>query len=306
MDFLIKNLYDSLYFAGPIILCTLGGLFAYKANVINIGLEGMMLFGGFIAALIIFFTGNWWFGLSASIFLGILLGLLFSYFGITKKANFIITGFAINLLALAVGKYVLALLGDTNINVISVPGIQERAKIDLWLIKDIPLIGEILSGHPLMTYVAIISVFVVAIILYHTKFGIYVRVVGENEEAAKSVGINNHRIQYLAIIIGGILCGLAGFNVAIEQLASYTPQITAGTGFIAIAAIFCGNGDPKRSSLYALLFGVSRALSVNLALKIGSIAGLLEIIPYLTIILVLTTVALLRQRQSLLRGLSYE
>ena len=305
MDFIIKILFDSLSFAAPILLCTLGGLFAYKANVINIGLEGMMLFGGFIAALIIFWTENIIFGFIAMMILAVLLGLLFSFFGITKKANFIITGFAINLLAIAVGRYTLALFGSTDINVV---GIVDRStlKIDIWGIKSIPIVGDLFSGHTILTYVSFILIIVVSIVMYKTKFGTYVRVVGESEEAAKSVGIKVNFIKYMAIIVGSILCGFAGFNVAIEQLAFYTHEITAGTGFIAIAAIYCGRGKPSTAAIYAILFGLAQSLSINLALHIGSIAGLLKMIPYITIILVLSIVGFYRKKQTMYRGFIHE
>ncbi|MCK5731787.1 MAG: ABC transporter permease [Tenericutes bacterium] len=301
MELVLKILSDSLYFTGPILLCTLGGLFAYKSGMINIGLEGMMLFGGFAAALVIFFTGSWLLGFIAAIILAILLGLLFSFFGVTKKANFIITGFAINLLAIAVGKYALALLGSNDINVIN-SIVRERSNLDIPIIRSIPILNDILNGQSWLTYLSFILVGVVSIIIYKTKFGTYVRVVGENEEAAKSIGIKVDKVKYLAIIISAILCGFAGYNVAVNQLASYTPAITAGTGFIALAAIYCGQGSPKSSAVYAIIFGLSRALALNLSLKVGSIAGLLEIIPYITIVVVLTVVGIFRERKTLYRG----
>lgn len=301
MEMILKILSDSLYFTGPILLCTLGGLFAYKAGVINIGLEGMMLFGGFISALVIFFTNSWVLGFIAAIILAVLLGLLFSFFGVTKKANFIITGFAINLLATAVGKYALALLGSTDINVIN-SVVRDKSSIDIWLLRDIPILSDIFNNHSLLTYISFVLIIIVSVVLYKTKFGTYVRVVGENEAAASSLGIKVNKVKYLAIIIGAVLCGFAGYNVAVNQLASYTPDITAGTGFIAIAAIYCGAGSPKACSIYAIIFGLSRALALNLALKIGSIAGLLEILPYVMIVVVLSTVAIIRERKTLYRG----
>jgi simple sugar transport system permease protein len=305
MDFIIKILSDSLYFTGPILLCTLGGLFAYKANMINIGLEGMMLFGGFISTLVLFFTHSWIIAFISALILAILLGMLFSYFGVTKKANFIITGFAINLLAIAIGKYTLAALGRIDINVIA-DVTRSMASIDLGIIGEIPIIGPIINNQSFLTYLSFVLIFVVQFILFKTRFGTYVRVVGESEEAARSIGISISKIKYFAIIIGALLCAFAGYNVAVNQLASYTPDITAGTGFIAIAAIYCGQGNPKNSSLYAILFGISRSLAVNLSLRIGVIAGLLEMIPYIMIIIVLTVVGIIRKRKTLYRGFLHE
>lgn len=301
MELVLEILSDSLYFTGPILLCTLGGLFAYKSGMINIGLEGMMLFGGFIAALVISFTSSWLLGFIAAIILAILLGLLFSFFGVTKKANFIITGFAINLLAIAVGKYALALLGSNDINVIN-DVVRSRSTLDIPIIRSIPIISDIFNGQSWLTYISFILIFVVSIVIYKTKFGTYVRVVGENEAAARSLGIKVDKIKYLAIIISAILCGFAGYNVAINQIASYTPDITAGTGFIALAAIYCGQGNPKSSALYAIIFGLSTSLANNLSFIIGSISGLLDIVPYIMIVIVLSVVAVIRERKTLYRG----
>jgi simple sugar transport system permease protein len=305
MDFIIKILFDSLYFSGPIILIALGGLFAYKAGIVNIGLDGFMLFGALASTLILYFTKSWALALLGGIVIGILLGVLFSFFGVTKKANFIITGFAIGLLSTAAGKYALALMHDTSINVIGILS-TGASRLNIPLIEDIPFLGPIISGHTYLTYFAYISIFLVGFIMKKTKFGTYVRVVGESEEAARSVGININRIKYLAVIIGGIFTALAGYEVAVVQLSSYTTDITAGMGFIALAAIYCGDGDPGKVSVYAILFGVAQALSVNLAIRIGSIAGLLKIIPYITIVIVLFVVALIKNRKSLYRGFIYE
>jgi simple sugar transport system permease protein len=305
MDFIVKILADSLYFTGPILLVSLGGLFAYKAGVVNIGLDGMMGIGALTATLVLFYTHSWIIALIAGIISAILIGMLFSFFGITKKANFIITGFAINLLATALGKYVLALEGKTAINVIGILRTHQKF-IDIPLIKDIPILGNIISGQSLLVYFSFLSVFLVSFVIYKTKFGTYVRVVGESEEAAKSVGINIHLIKYLAVIIGAIFALFAGYDVAIHQISAYTPGITAGIGFIAIAAIYCGDGNPKVVAIYAILFGLSRSLATNLAIRIGSIAGLLQMIPYLMIVVVLSVVAIINHRKSLYRGFLHE
>ena len=223
----------------------------------------------------------------------------------TRKANFIITGFAINLLAIALGKYVLALEGEKDINVVGIIP-AKLMRLEIPLIKDIPVLGEIISGHSALVYLSFILIFVISFIIYKTKFGTYVRVVGESEEAAKSVGINIHWIKYLAVIIGAVLAALAGYEVSIHQLSAYTFDITSGIGFIALAAIYCGNGRPKVVSIYAILFGLSTSLATNLAIRIGSIAGLLKIIPYLMIVIVLSIVAIINHRKSLYRGFIHE
>ena len=305
MNLIDNILYDMLYHSTPLILAVLGGLFAHKANVLNIGLEGMMLMGAFSSALIVLLTGSLWLGLLISVLLTLLLGLIFSFLSVTLKSNFIITGFGINLFVAALSAFVLKFMKLANINVSSIVNVA-GLKIHIPVIEDIPILGSILSGHTLITYISFLMIIVASVLLYNTKFGVYVRVVGENEEAAKSVGINVNRIKYAAVLIGAALCALAGAELSVERLALYTNSMTAGRGFIAIAAIYCGRGEPLKCTLYALLFGLARSLAINLALFAGPISGLFEIVPYLTIVVVLFAVSVIQNRSNNVRGFKLE
>ena len=303
---LINNiLYDMLYHSTPQILAVLGGLFAHKANVLNIGLEGMMLMGAFSSALIVLLTGSLWLALLISILLTLVLGLVFSYLSVTLKSNFIITGFGINLFVAALSAFVLKYMKLANINVSAIVDVAGM-KIHIPFIGSIPVLGSILSGHTIITYASFVLIAVTSILLYNTKFGVYVRVVGENEEAAKSVGINADRIKYAAVLIGSALCALAGMELSVERLALFTNNMTAGRGFIAIAAIYCGKGEPLKCALYALLFGLAKSLAINLALFAGPISGLFEIVPYLMIIVVLFAVSAIQNRNNNVRGFKLE
>ena len=132
-------------------------------------------------------------------------------------------------------------------------------KINIPGIKSIPLIGGIVSGHPVITYLAFIGIAAAAILMYKTKFGIYVRVVGENEDSAISLGLKTQKYKYIAVLIGAFCCALAGINLSMERMAMFTSDMTAGRGFIAIAAIYCGQGKPVQSfHFYAILSGVAK------------------------------------------------
>jgi Uncharacterized ABC-type transport system, permease component len=303
---LVQNiLYDMFYHSTPLILAVLGGLFAHKAGVLNIGLEGMMLMGAFSSALIVLLTGSLWLALLISVLLTLVLGLLFSYFSVTLKSNFIITGFGINLFVAALSSFILKFMQLANINVSSIVNVASL-KIPIPFISRIPVLGNILSGHTAITYTSFILIVAASVLLYNTKFGIYVRVVGENEEAAKSVGIQVNQVKYVAVLIGAALCALAGMELSVERMALFTNNMTAGRGFIAIAAIYCGRGEPVRCALYALLFGLAKSLAINLALFAGPISGLFEIVPYLTIIGVLLMVSVLQNRNNTVRGFKLE
>ena len=301
LNLLESILYDTVYHSTPLILAVLGGLFAHKANVLNIGLEGMMLMGAFSATLFVLLTGSLWLGVLISIILTLILGLIFSFFGVTLKSNFIITGLGINLFTSALSAFVLKYMQLANINVSNMIDVA-ALKIQLPIIKDIPIISSILSGHTFITYISFLMIPLVSLIMFRTKFGVYVRVVGENEEAAKSVGINSNTIRYKAVLIGALLCALAGANLATERMALFTNNMTSGRGFIAIAAIYCGRAMPLKSTVYAIIFGLARSLAINLALFAGPISGLFEMVPYLMIVVVLFVVSAVETSHTRVRG----
>jgi Uncharacterized ABC-type transport system, permease component len=169
-------------------------------------------------------------------------------------------------------------------------------------LNSIPILSSILSNHTIITYLAFILIGVVYVVLYKTRFGIHLRVVGENEEAAKSVGLKSDMLKYSSILIGAVLCALAGINLSAERMALYTDNMVAGRGFIAIAAIYCGKAHPVKSSIYAILFGLARSLAINLGLYAGPVSGLFDMIPYIMIVLVLFFVSSMESKKTRLRG----
>ena len=300
MDLLASILYDTVYHAAPIILCVIGGVFAYQANVLNIALEGMMGIGAFASTLTVYFTNSLVLGLLAGVFAALIFGVAFSVMGVTLKGNVIIIGVALNLLVTAIAGFVMVRMNVANISLsdlnvsdlqVTIPGIDA-----------IPILGPIVSGHPILTYVAFIGIWLMWMLSYRTKFGTYVRVVGENEDAAKSLGLKTNFYKIVAILIGSLTCGLAGINLSTERLGLYKNGMTAGRGFVAIAAIYCGRGDPLKSSLYAILFGFARSLSINLAIYAGPAAGLFDVIPYVVMVVVLLVVQISKRRNVRTRG----
>lgn len=300
MQLLSSILYDTVYHSAPIILCVIGGVFAYKANVLNIALEGMMLIGAFVSTLITYLTGNIVLGVLMGAVAAAAFGVVFSVMGVTLKGNVIIVGLAVNLLASAIASFALVCMKSSNITLsnLDISGLQ----INIPVLGSIPLLGSIVSGHPIITYIAFFGIWLMAVLMYKTRFGAYVRVVGENEDAARSLGLKVDKYKYAAIIIGAVCCGLAGANLSTERLGLFTNDMTAGRGFIAIAAIYCGRGDPVRSSLYAILFGFARSLAINLAMFAGPVSGLFDVIPYVIMVAVLTVVSIAQRRSVHERG----
>ena len=304
MELLNSILYDTVYHSAPIILCVIGGIFAYKANVLNIALEGMMLNGAFVSVLVEYMTGSVAVAIIAAIVTTLLWVLLFSILGISCKGNVIVIGLGINLIVPAIAKFVLKMMELANISLQNVS--VADFKINIPIIQDIPVIGNILSGHPLITYLAFIGIALVAVLMYKTKFGVYVRVVGENEDSAISLGIKTKRYKYAAVLIGAFCCALAGINLSLERMCMFTNDMTAGRGFIAIAAIYCGQGRPVASSLYAILFGIARSLSVNLSVYAGPAAGMFDTIPYIIMVAVLAVVSYMKYKNVKVRGYKFE
>ncbi len=285
MALLNRILYDAIYHTTPILLCVIGGLFAYKAGVLNIALEGMMLAGSFVAVLVAVNSQSVWLAYLSAIAVSLILGLVFSYMSVNRKGNVIIIGLAINMIVPAVAGFVLQSMGVPNLTAKWINPVIFR--VHLPVVERIPVLGSLLSGHPIGTYISFLVIFLAYVLLYKTKFGIYTRVVGESPETAKSLGIKSNYYATLAILIGSLLCAVAGVNLAYERLGIFTNNMTAGRGFIAIAAIYCGKGEPLKSSLYAFIFGLARALAVNLSIYAGNVAALFDIIPYFVMIAIL-------------------
>ncbi|MDR1618848.1 MAG: ABC transporter permease [Treponema sp.] len=294
-------LYDSVYHATPILLCVLGGIFAYKANVLNISLEGTMMMGAFISVLVAMFTGSVILGYLSAFAVCLIIGYIFAYMSVRRNGNVIIIGLAINMMVPAVAGFVLQFMRTPNITLTWINAAD--FKLHLPLIKDMPLLGSILSGHTPITYFAFFLIFVMMVVMYKTCFGVHVRVVGENEDAAISLGLRTGRYKIAAILTGSLCCALAGINLSLERMALYTNNMTSGRGFIAIAAIYCGRGAPGASAVYAIIFGLARALAVNMGLFAGPAATLFNIIPYIVMVVTLTVVSAVKARKRHNRGI---
>jgi ABC-type uncharacterized transport system permease subunit len=300
-----KILYDAVLSAAPIILCVLGGMYAHRANVLNIALEGMMLLGAFFCCLFTILFGNYLLALLLAMLITTASGLVFSYFGITLRGNVIIVGLAINLFASAITAFLLQVMGRAEL--IASNYIVASLRIQIPFVRNIPLLGSLLSGHTPLTWFSYAAILLMWVVMYKTRFGVYVRVVGENEEAARAVGIRTGLVKYAAITVGALSCALAGASLAMDDLGGiFTRDMTAGRGFIAIAAIFCGRGKPGASAVYALAFGLARSLALNLSIYAGSAARLFNAIPYVIIVLVLLVASIVKHRNSRIRGFQNE
>ena len=276
-----------LRYATPLVCASLGGLFSERSGVVNIGLEGMMLMGAFFSVWGTDVTGTWTLGLAIGIASGALMGLLHAFFSVTLRADQIVGGTAINFLALGLTSYLFVKLYGTQGTPRDLSNVPE---VELRFLGRIPLVGgfaEDVFGHlNLMIWMVIALVFVVWIVVFKTAVGLRLRSVGEHPRAADTVGINVFAIRYVAVTISGMLAALGGAFISLAFVNSFTPNMIAGRGFIALAALIFGNWRPFGAAIACLLFGFSSALSVSLQEYSTSVSTLFTALPY-----VLTLVA---------------
>lgn len=264
----------------PIVFASLGATVAAKSGVTNMALEGMMLFSALFGVIFTSLTGYFLSGLLLTMAAGGLLGLLLAFFVLKLKTNEILAAIAFNLLA--TGGTVLLMLaysGDrgTSTSIASIPA----PKLTIPLVEHIPFLGDILSGQSLMTYLAVLAVILVHLFLYKTPMGLRLRAVGENRNAAESVGISARRLRCMALVISGVLASMGGFFLSGGYLNMFTKDMSAGKGFIALAASSMGHDTPVGGLLVSLLFGAAQAVG-NLMQLTWVPRELVQMIPYLT------------------------
>jgi len=255
----------------PLLLACLAGLYSERAGIVDIGLEGKMLGAAFGAGAVGYLSGNAWVGLMAGIGVSIGLALIHGFASITNRGNQIVSGVAINFLAAGLT----ALLGQSWFSQggrtpsLSAGGRFQNIELPFAeALRDVPVIGpiysELLSGHNILVYAAFAAVPLTWWVLFRTRFGLRLRAVGENPAAVDTAGISVIWLRYRAVIVCGALCGLAGSYLSIAQSAGFIVNMTAGKGFIALAALIFAKWRPMYAMFACLLFGFLDALAIRL------------------------------------------
>lgn len=264
----------------PILFAALASSVASKSGITNMALEGIMLFSALFGVIFSAMTGNWAAGLLLTMAAGGLIGLLLAFFVLNLKTDEILAAIAINLMA--TGGTVLLMLavsGDrgssTSISSVSAP------RLIIPVIDRIPFLGPILSGQNGMTWLSLLAVVVMHLFLYKTPLGLKIRAVGENKNAAESVGISARKIQYIALILSGVLASMGGFFLSGGYMNMFTKDMSAGKGYIALAASAMGGDTPVGGFLVSLLFGAAQALA-NMMQLTDIPHELIQMVPYLT------------------------
>ncbi len=273
-----------LRFATPLIFAAMGGILSERSGVINIGLEGMMLMGAFFGIFGADLLGSWFLGILVGVASGAVLGLVHAVVSIHLRADQVVSGTGINIIALGITGYVFIYhYGDQG----TPPDVSQVPNLTIPLIEDIPFIGEAIGTMNLLTLTALLFVPVLTVYLFRTRGGLRLRSVGEKPRAADSVGLPVLRTRYLAVIASGALSALGGVYLSIGLLSAFSQNMTAGRGFIALAAVIFGSWRPYGALAGALLFGFSSAVARRLPAFSDSTAVLFEALPYvLTLVVV--------------------
>lgn len=301
MDYatLLQILDSTIRLATPLLFACLAGLYSERAGIFDIGLEGKMLMAAMASASVAFLTGSVWAGLFAGMLASLMLAGIHGVASITFRGNQLISGVALNFVAsgitvliaqrlFAQGGRTPPLEGDARFGPITLPFAET--------LKDVPVIGplyhEVISGHPLLVYVAVLTVPLTWWVLYRTRFGLRLRAVGENPAAVDTAGISVVGLRFAAVGITGILCGLAGAYMATALQAGFGREMTAGRGYIALAALIFAKWRPVAALYACLLFGFFQALAlrpdvVQAVVQVKIPVPFLDALPYVLTVLVL-------------------
>ncbi|MEY8411434.1 ABC transporter permease [Lachnospiraceae bacterium 62-26] len=283
-----------LRLSAPILLCAIGSLFCDRAGVTNISLEGMMLISSFTAVLGSFITGSWLAGLLAAICASVLASLFFALITIRFGGAELVVGFTMNVLLDGLSVFLLRSIFKVSGSFVS-EKIVKIPSFSVPLIKNIPVLGGLVTELNILVCAAYGSVFLAYFIFRKTHLGLQIIASGENPQAAATVGINVYKIRLLMLVITGGLCGMAGAQLSLGYLSMFTEGMTAGRGFIALVAVMFARGSAFRVLLVTMLFGAAEMLSNYLQLYQFS-SYLILMIPYICVI-ALTIIQLIFERK---------
>jgi len=297
-SFFVGILASGIRLATPYLYAAIGETLGQRSGVLNLGVEGQMLMGAFAAFYVTFQTGNLWLGMLAAVVIGALMGLAMAFVTINLQAEQGISGIGFYLFGLGMSTLLFQMLLGT------VETVQGFAPVHIPVLSDIPIIGEIFFRQNVLVYIAFALVPITQFVLQRTTLGLKIRAVGENPEAADSLGVSVATVRYITVTLGGILSGIAGASMSIGLLNVFQQNMTSGLGFIAVALVYFGGWRPVGVMLGALLFSMVNALQLRLQVEGVPIpSDLMVMMPYiLTIIALVLTVQRVRSPSALTKA----
>lgn len=276
----------AIHLAMPYLYAAIGELFDQTAGCFNLGTEGIMMMGAFSAFYTVYQTGNLLLGIAMAALVGLLMGLIMALISVTFKAAQGISGIGLTMFGVGLSSLLFKTLLEGTVK--SVNGFPS---IKIPFLSDIPYIGNAFFNHNLMVYIAYLLVPTASLVLYKTTLGLKIRSVGQNPQAADTLGVSVTKIRYLCICIGGVLSGIAGATFSIANINMFQEKMTNGTGFIAVALVYFSGWKPRGVLLGALLFSFVNALQLRLqVLGIEIPSDIAMMLPYLLTIIALVFV----------------
>jgi len=292
---LIGIAHSGVRLATPYLYAAIGEMFGQRSGVLNLGVEGVMLMGAFAAYYTVFLGGAPWLGVAAALMIGALMGLLMAVISVTMQAEQGISGIGLSLFGLGLSSLLLKVLVGSPVSIQGFP---------VWQIPGlsrIPILGPIFFDHDILVYIAYLLVPISLYVLYKTTFGLKVRAVGQNPEAADSLGVRVNGVRYATVILGCALAGMAGASLSVGLLNIFQENMTNGLGFIAVALVYFGGWRPIGVLLGALLFSTVSAFQLWMqVLGVPIPSDLAVMLPYiLTIVVLAVGVKQIRQPAAL-------
>ena len=287
-------LFSVIRVSTPLIFGAMAACVTQKAGLLNMGLESMMLSSALAGVMVSGATGSAWMGIFAGITAGILITMILCYFAFVLKSDLYLTSIAMNMALVSGTVFIMFLQTGSKANTVSSISSKTIGAWDIPFIEDIPILGDILSGHNILTYVALLAVFVVWFLLFKTKLGLRIRSVGENPQAAESVGISPRKIYFISFGISGFLASLGGLYMSMGYLAWFARDMIAGRGYISMSAMNIAGGQPIGALFSAVMFGASDALSNYMQLTGLFPAEIIAMFPYVCTIVLLVVITVMR------------
>lgn len=289
----VEFLAEAIRMATPLIFAALAALITRQAGMFNMGVEGMILCSALAAVAFAHYSGNMWVGLLGAVLVGLLTGLIIAFANLSGKTELYLTCIAFNLAASGGTVFIMYVLTGEKSTTSGAFRSYQIPNIDIPVIKDIPVIGKIISGQSLLTWVAVLSIFLVWLLLKRTRLGLRIRAVGENPHAAESVGISVKKIGYTSFAICGLMAGLSGAYLSMSYVTFFMKNMANGRGYIGLSAQNMAGGEPVGSALASLLFGFSQALTTTMKNQTNFPTEFLEMIPYAATIIALGVTGLI-------------
>ncbi len=284
--FNVSLVYATFRSATPIIFAALCAAITQQANILNIGTEGIMLVGAFTAVTVSYFSGSWFLGIVAAMIAGAIISMIMAVGHIRYNSEICAIGMGINMLALAITKFLVKAIFNST-GSFSSPDIKAIPRVNLAFLDSIPVLGELFNDWCVTEWFAIILIIFLQFLFYKTVWGLRLRAVGQFPEAAKTAGIRVNSVKYQAMLISGLIGGLAGAHLSLGYSTQFIENMTNNRGFMGVAAMYFGGANPVFTALGCLLFGFSDSIGARLQ-AYGIPSQFVLMMPYIVTVAVLS------------------